>query len=195
MNKKKYKKLYKVKTVETERGIKQKAVYIGSYYTPDMPLNEERKLKVLLLFTSIIMAVLFICMGFLNNDGSRVFYVVMPYVLQFLPISFMIVSTLSFYPKNKLTEIQYEKTFTRIRTSCTGILILSFASILGEIIFIYRGAGNTPKLELLFLVINIVSTIFAIISLQIHKKIKFKSASDENFTETAMEKEETTYSG
>ncbi|NLM10404.1 MAG: hypothetical protein GX213_06450 [Clostridiaceae bacterium] len=172
---KKYKDLFKVETVEYKNRVKQEVMYTGDYYITDMPQKLMRKYKICLILISVFMAILFLYIGLLNNDGSRVLYVVMPYILQFLPISFMIISAASFYPKEKLTVVQYEKTFTRIRTTGTWILILSFASILGEVIFIIAGYGNTPKLELVFLVCNIIIAVFAIITLQIHSKIKFKT--------------------
>lgn len=175
MRMKKYRDLFRVEVVESEDRVKQEVVYTGDYYITDMPQNQGRKYKMFLLLTSVVMALLFLYMGLLNNDGSRIIYVAMPYMLQFLPISYMIISVISFYPKYKLTVVQYEKTFTRIRTAGTWVLILSLAGILGEIIFIFRGYGNTLKQELAFLSCNIITAICAIVVLQLHSKIKFKT--------------------
>lgn len=166
--------------VETKNGIKQEAIYIGNYYKTDMPKDLERKYKACLILMPVLMAILFVGMGLLNNDGSRVFYVVMPYILQFLPISYMIISAFSFYRNSKLTVIQYDKTYTRIKTTGTGVLILSFASIIGEVIFALKGNGKTPTLELIFLVCNISIAVLAVVTLHIHSKIKFKTEPNSN---------------
>lgn len=163
-----------METVESNDRVKQKVVYTGEYYKTDLLKEQEQKYKICLVLIPVIMAALFIYMGLLNNDGSRVFYVVMPYVLQFLPIAYMIISAVSFFPKNMLTVAQYDKTYMRIRTSGTWILILALASILGEILYIVRGYGNTLELEIIFLVCNIIISILAFITLRIHAKIKFK---------------------
>jgi len=179
MRMKKYRDLYKVELVESNVRVKQKVVYTGDYYKLDMPKKQEYKYKISLISIPAIMAVLFICMGLLNNDGSRIFYIVMPYTLQFLPIAYMIISAVSFYPKDVLTAVQYEKTYIRIRTAATWMLILSCASILGEIIFILRGVGSTFKMELIFLFCNIIIAVLAIIILQIHGRITFRTVQND----------------
>ncbi|NLX76750.1 MAG: hypothetical protein GXZ01_05150 [Clostridiaceae bacterium] len=179
MARKKYKNLFKVETVEYDNRIRQEIVYTGDYYITDMPGNLERRYKICLLLIPVIMAVLFIGAGFLDNDGSRAFYVVMPYVIQFLPISFMIISAVSFYPKSKLTVVQYEKTFKRIGIAGIWVLILSFASVLGEVVFLLAGHGNTPEQELVFLVCSIITAVSAVAALRIHGKIRFRTEPNE----------------
>ncbi|UZQ86325.1 hypothetical protein ODU73_000750 [Thermoclostridium stercorarium] len=127
-----------------------------------------------LILISAIMAVLFFYMGLLNNDGSRVFYVVLPYVLQFLPIAYTVMSSVSLYPKDILTVVQYEKSYVRIKASGTWILILSIAGSIGDIIYIFGKYGNKIELELTFLICNFAMAILAIIILRIHNRIKFK---------------------
>ena len=73
MARKKYKNLFKVETVEYDNRIRQEIVYTGDYYITDMPGNLERRYKICLLLIPVIMAVLFIGAGFLDNDGSRAF--------------------------------------------------------------------------------------------------------------------------
>lgn len=110
----------------------------------------------------------------MNNDGSRVFYVVLPYVLQFLPIAYTVMSSVSLYPKDILTVVQYEKSYVRIKASGTWILILSIAGSIGDIIYIFGKYGNKIELELTFLICNFAMAILAIIILRIHNRIKFK---------------------
>lgn len=177
---KKYKDLFKVEMVETRKGLKQKVIYTGKYYVADMPKNDERRYKLCLVIIPFLIAALFIFMGLLNNDGSRVFYVVMPYILQFLPISYMIISAVLLYINEQLTEMQYDKSFIRYKSSATGVLILSFAAIMGEIVFVLKGSGSTPELELIFLICNIIIALSAVATLQIHKKMKFKTKENAN---------------
>jgi len=171
---KKYRNLFRVETVESGKHVRQKVVYTGDYYKTDMPKKQEKVCKVLLIAIPVVMAVLFVYMGLLDNNGSRTFYVVLPYVLQFLPISYSIISAVSFYPKEMLTVIQYEKAYIRIRTSGMWILILSVAGIIGEIVYILGGYGDTPGLEIIFLICNFAMAGLAMVIINIHSRIKFK---------------------
>lgn len=171
----KYRDLFRVELVESKNRVKKKVIYTGDYYKTDMPRDQIVKYKICFILVSVLMAALFFCMGLLNNDGSRTFYVVFPYILQLLPIAYTIISAVSFYPKEVLTVVQYEKAFIRIRTAGTWILILSVAGAIGETVYILGGYGNTVNLELIFLICNLVMAALAIVILSIHSRIKFKT--------------------
>lgn len=171
---KKYRDQFEVQTEKTKNGIKQKVVYTGRYYVTDLPIDKMRRYQVSFKRLSAIIALLFIGMGFLNNDGSRVFYVVFPYVILFLPVLYMIFASITFSRKGeKLTIPDYEKSFVRLKTTGIGILVLSVASAVGDLVYVLSGHGNTMGLEILFIIGALTIAFCAFLVVQVHKHIQF----------------------
>lgn len=61
-------------------------VYTGEYYRFDMPQQKINGLKLIYSVLALATAVAFLVSGFLNNEGSRVMYVILPYAALFLPV-------------------------------------------------------------------------------------------------------------
>lgn len=170
----KYRDQYVLQTVETKDGPKRKTVYTGKYFTAHLPEDKLGKYKAALKGISLITAVLFVGMGLVNNAGSRVIYVILPYAILVLPVFYMLMTTISFgRAKDKLTFPEYDKIFVRMRTAGMGALILAAAGAVGVVVFILSGKGNTPGMEILFLAGYIGIAFLAFLCLQIHNKVQF----------------------
>lgn len=175
----KYRDQYVMQTVETKDGPMKKAVYTGKYFAAQVPEEKLSKYKAALKGISLITAMLFVGMGLVNNAGSRVIYVILPYAILVIPIFYMLMTTISFgRTKGKLTFPEYDKVFVRMKTAGMGALILAIAGAVGVLVFILSGKGNTPGLEILFLAGYIGIAFLAFLCLQIYNKVQF--AQEEN---------------
>ncbi len=183
----KYKEQFEIQTVETQNGLRKKAVYRGDYYLPAVPAEKLSRYKAALKGSSLVMALFFIGMGFINNDGSRVFYVILPYAVLFLPIFFMLISTITFGKvKDKLTVPEYDKTVVRIRVTAMAAFILALAGAVGGLVFVLSGKGITPGREIIFLCGYLAIAFSAFLSIQIHKKVQY-TPMEKTATESAKD--------
>jgi hypothetical protein len=170
----KYKDQFKIQTLKTDNGFKEQVIYQGNYYSAAVPAEKLKRYKAALKGSSLVMALLFIGMGLINNDGSRVFYVILPYALLSLPLFFMLISTIAFNKaKDKLTVPEYEKTVVRVKTTANAAFILSTAGAVGGLFFILSGKGSTPGREIIFLCGYLAIALSAFLSIQIHKKVQY----------------------
>lgn len=170
----KYRGHYAIETVETKNGLRKRAVYTGQYYSTLLPEDRLNRYKAAFKSISMIAVLVYVGMGFVNNSGSRVIYVILPYAVLFLPVSFMLITSMSFgKTKERLTVPEYEKTFVRMKTAGMGALILAVAGAAGVMVFILTGKGSTPGLEILYLTGYIVIAFLAFLCVQIHGKVSF----------------------
>ncbi len=171
----KYKDQFEIKTLKTQNGLKKTAVYQGKYYTAAVPDEKLNRYKAALKGASLTMALIFIGMGFINNDGSRVFYCILPYAVLFLPVFYMLLSSIAFgRKKNELTVPEYDKTVVRIRTSAIAAFIVAIAGATGAMFFVLSGKGNTPGQEIVFIIGYVAIALCAFFSMQIHKKVQYE---------------------
>jgi hypothetical protein len=163
---KKYYKDYKLVSKELPNGkSKQTAEYIGKYYICRLDETVLRRFKLYFLTLALCSGATAIGIGFLNNPGSRIFYVALPYASLFLPVMYSILGALGFITKgNKLEQAAYDKTRKRIYRSTVWQIILSSAAFAGDLIFIIIKKDRDIFLReaafagclLLILVLNII---------------------------------------
>lgn len=170
----KYKEQFEIQTVESQDGLRKKVVYQGDYYSATVPAEKMNRYKAALKGASLVIALFFIGMGFINNDGSRVFYIILPYAVLSLPIFFMLISSIAFgRTKDKLTVPEYDKTVLRIRTAAIAAFISAAAGAVGGLTFILSGKSGTPGQEIIFMVGYLAIAVCAFLSIQIHKKVQY----------------------
>lgn len=163
---KKYYKDYKLVPKELPNGkIKYVTEYIGKYYICQL---DERKLRVFkLLYFALVLCsgAAAIGIGFIDNPGSRVLYVALPYVSLFLPIVFSLLGTIGFMTAgNKLEQAAYDRTKIRLYRSTVWQIILSGMAFIGDMIFIISEKDKDLFLKeaafaasmLLVLILNII---------------------------------------
>lgn len=172
---KKYRDQYTIQPIKTANGFTERIQYTGVYYVTDLPTEKLQKYKSAFIGISVVIALLFVMMGFLNNDGSRVLVIMLPYAILFLPIVFMIISSVSFYRnQGRLTTPIYDKSFKRLKTAGIGILVLSSASVVGDVFYMFSGQGKATVMEMIFVICGMMIAVVAFLSVQIHKKIPFR---------------------
>lgn len=112
-------------------------VYTGVYYMYDLPAGKLKLLKLAYLSISLVLAILFTAGGYLNNPGSRVLYVILPYITMFLPIAFIISDTVKIiFSDNKMTFKQYNRSVLQLKRSVIALIAISAAAITGEISYL-----------------------------------------------------------
>lgn len=141
MNRKRYQRLYKLKSVIDPQSGKEKKVaeYTGDYYAFG---SEGKKEALLLLPWTALAFAAYIAAGMLNTPSSRCFYVMPFYAFTLLPLVYLIMGTGGlFFAPQKMTEIKKEDTVDRIRHSAYGALVLSVLTMVGDLCFCLFGQG------------------------------------------------------
>ncbi|ABX41198.1 hypothetical protein [Lachnoclostridium phytofermentans] len=143
MKKRAYVNDYDINTEVTKEGNKYKEkkniTYHGKYYRIQMDDDKIKKAKWINVVFGIVFFLLFTFLGFLNNDSSRIFYVVLPYVILFLPIFYTNMGTIKLLNiSGDMTTKEYEFTIQRMRKTTLSMLILAIACSIGEILYLVR---------------------------------------------------------
>jgi hypothetical protein len=116
-------------------------------------------------------------MGLLNNDGTRQFYVALPYVALMLPAAFMLTGAIYFYRSGeRMTRYDYDKSFIRIKAHAMASLYISAACVIGDLAVVLTEKTVTLEKEFLFMAMSAAVAFFSFLTVQFHKKIKFAAA-------------------
>ncbi len=174
----KFRKYYEMKTVETEKGPRQTAVYTGGYYRFDIPDTARRRAGILFLSLSVLQMASLAAAGMLNGVFSRTFYIALPYAFQFLPAMFLLPASAGFLrARGDLTVPAYLSTFRRIGGRGAFSLALAAATGAGSLATILSGRFSPGVSEAAFLLLTLLNvafmTILLIIYSKMQKKVKF----------------------
>lgn len=132
--------------------------YMGDYYI--LPLDEDGKKKTNLV--NIGLAVMLISIqvvaGMVNQDSSRTFWIVYPYLFIFLPLAYLFIGAVSYWSDPlKMQKAQYETGLARIRRSCIGAMALTVISAALDVIYMFlHHAEIRMGRELLYLLCHIL---------------------------------------
>lgn len=132
--------------------------YVGDYYV--LPFDEGKKKKTGLenMLFSILLFVIQLVEGMLNQDSSRTFWIVYPYLFVFLPLAYMILGSVSYFGVPlKMQKAHYEMSLARIHRSCIGAMVLVVISALLDLIYIIVNRSSIRLgMELLYLVLHVL---------------------------------------
>lgn len=182
---KKYYKDYKLVSKTLPNGkVKQVSEYIGKYYICQLSKIDLRKIKFYHFTLALCSCATAIGAGFINNPGSRIAYVALPYVALFLPIAYSLIGTIGFISsKDKLEQATYDKTKIRIRRTTIWQIVLSSIAIVGDIIYIIIGVDRSLIYkELIFTVCMLIVLVLNMIFLQLQKRVVYQ-VEDPNYKE------------
>ncbi|MDI9508538.1 MAG: hypothetical protein GX319_01010 [Clostridiales bacterium] len=113
---------------------KQVAEYIGQYYVCQLTTKEFRRYKFYYLALVLCSGTIAIGAGLINNPGSKVAYVALPYVSLLIPITISFIGTIDFISSGiKIKQIEYVKTKLRIKRSTICQMVLSSLAGIGNI--------------------------------------------------------------
>ncbi len=116
---------------------KREYIYIGPYYAYEFHTSRKRMLAEYLLLT-VVLAVIWVAAGLLNNSGSRFGLTVIPYAMGFIPVFYLICGVLSACSgrAEKQERYQYDMSYRRIGRSINGVLTAAAITVAGDMIFI-----------------------------------------------------------
>ena len=145
--------------VDKKGRFKDTFFYKGNLYI--LPFEEEEKKKTHLpcLSFGILMVVSIILQGLINQTSSRTIWIVLPYMIQFLPALIYIVGTVEYMGATpRMTREQYDKGISRMRFCAISLIVIAICSILCDIVYMSTRAGEYElKLEILYLVCHLAT--------------------------------------
>lgn len=171
---KKYYKDYSTDAKESANGkVTDKVKYTGDYYKYQLSNSEYNRMRMAILLVLVAFIIIYVGLGFLNNSGSRCFYVLFPYICMFLPLVYLL---RSYYriPREvqKIEYAIYDKSYLRLKYSVVGMIATSITTVVGDIIFIIR---NTNEIilskEIIFCIANIMIAVISVLLLRYHNRI------------------------
>lgn len=145
-------------------------VYTGKYYAFTAPADAVRRAKRWTLALSLLSAAALLVTGIANFEGSRVFYVIIPYVFMFLPAYLSVSASVKLQAvSDNMTENQADSTVIRLKHATLFLVILGVVSLVGDLCFILWGgcanpAGECGFLAACFIVVLLNSVLFYILS-------------------------------
>lgn len=166
--------------------------YTGQWYRTRLSEQDLRKTVLSSMILGILALGFYIGGMCLNNDGSRVAWVLLPFVFQLLPVAYVIAGSGALYlrirqngentsalveipqaHKKDLSRADYEKQVKRPWRCSLGILILGCGSFVSDLIFIFLDSNQRAvSAEYLFAADSFVLILFGIILTVNNRKIK-----------------------
>ena len=122
--------------------------YTGYYYI--LPFSEKQKKKTnwINMTFAVILLALQVAAGMVNQDSSRTFWVLYPYLFTFLPVFYFLVGAFSYWSDPlRMQKAQYETGIARMKRSCIGSMVMTIISVILDIVYmvIHRGDMQTGK--------------------------------------------------
>ncbi|MCR5657633.1 MAG: hypothetical protein K6G06_09250 [Butyrivibrio sp.] len=138
--------------------------YAGDLYV--LPFDENLKKKTYLpcgLFYIAMMAAI-ILEGCINQTSSRTLWVVLPYMIQFLPALFFLLGLVEYIGATpRMTRQQYDKGIGRMHFCGVAVIVLAAISALCEVIYLILRRGQYDiKSELIYLAMHVPVVLVAI---------------------------------
>lgn len=156
---------------------KKELKYIGKYYIRLTNEPEFKAISKLSILCMLLIAGIFLGLGYLNNQGSRLIYVILPYIIMFLPIYYGIMGSLKMLRvKERMTVLEYERSSVRIKKSSLSLTVMAIATAMGEGIFLLRNLDQQSKIatDYFFFAGVIIILILSLLSLRLQAKVKVK---------------------
>lgn len=147
--------------------------YRGDYYEYHLSKEEYRNLRKRIVLTTVVIGILFLLAGSINNNGSFSLYVVLPY-LCLLPGLFYLIFGFIRMPRKleKINYAIYDQSYLKVKFALVGIIAASITTLVGDTIFIinnYKEIGLVRELG--FWLIHLVIALVSIVLLRYHNRI------------------------
>lgn len=165
-------------TIDKENGT---YTYTGQTYTIVNSDQEIKKIKLYFCIICIINIILIFALGFKYSKLSNIIFYTLPFVLQFFPLV-LIISDIYYMFKfnNKLTKVQFNKSYLQFKNSTKTFIFFSIVTIIGLIYIAIT--YNNLHMVIFELSFEIIILFLNIMSINFYNKIKF-IIKNETFTE------------
>lgn len=113
----KYRNHYEIRNEETAKGLKKTVIYVGDHYRFSAGDKQRKVLAGKTFIAGSVNIALFAAAGMMNGEFSRNIFILLPYVIQFLPAVMLVIAAISLFKiKGDLTVPQFKTVFVRIKT-------------------------------------------------------------------------------
>lgn len=127
--------------------------YTGVYYI--LPLTQEQKKKsnYCNMGFGLLLLAIQLAAGMVNQDSSRTFYIMFPYLFTLLPVFYFLLGAFSYWSDPvKQQKAQYETGLARMKRSAMGSMVMNGISVILDIVYMILHRGNMQTLrELIYL--------------------------------------------
>ncbi len=127
--------------------------YTGDYYVLPFDREKKRKANLVNLGFALVLLAVQTAAGMVNQDSSRTFWIVYPYLFIFLSVAYFLIGAVSFrgHPV-RMQQVQYETGIARIRRSGAGAVVMAGICMALELVYILIHHGEVRMdRELLYL--------------------------------------------
>jgi hypothetical protein len=158
-----------------------KLEYRGDFFEVLFQKGDLARYRKTSLLVLMITLVLHFSAGFINNDGMRQFYVAIPYATVFLPFFYFSAGLVNLPGKQPpYRRDQVELSFKRIQSANLYLFLLLAVVVIGECAYLlFFASGGNPRLDHLFLLLELFAVIALGLYLPFHKSIHLKKLSKE----------------
>lgn len=159
MLKNKYKNDFqKTSRMDAKGRMVQDSIYIGDIYV--LPFDEKKKKqtnRVTLGFAAAMVAIQLLA-GMMNQDSSRTFWIVYPYLFIFLPTAYMLIGAISYTEATtRMQRPQFDGSIRRMHRSAIGALVICSISAVCDMIYIIMNHSSMHMgREIMYLICHIV---------------------------------------
>ena len=120
-----------------------KLTYVGDIYVLPLDDGQKKKTNWINLAFSLVFFVLELWLGMINQDSSRTFWILFPYMFLYLPIAYMFIGVLSYMGAPiRMQRAQYQGSVIRMKHSSMAVILLSVANIVLDIVYMALHAGE-----------------------------------------------------
>ena len=132
--------------------------YVGDYYVLPLDKAGKRKSNLANLGFAAVLMLIQVAAGMVNQDSSRTFWIVYPYLFIFLPLAYLFVGVFSSWGDPvRMQKAQYETGVARMRRSSIGAMALSaFSAVLDAVYMLLHHGEIRMGRELLYLSCHIL---------------------------------------
>lgn len=139
-----YVKDYKIQENMDQRGmVKKVPVYVGPWFKSVADDNMRKSLRRIYATMAVVMAVLFLGCGLLDNVGSRNMVNALAYAFSCFPIVYNFIGMVATQRLGEKAERrEYDLSVRRMRHSAVGIMILYLIAVVSEVVVVFTGENK-----------------------------------------------------
>lgn len=147
MKERKYKEEYVLESYVDERGReKRRAVYRGSYYHIAAQGEARKKLNLYAVGSCVLFVLFYLIYMKLSTPSAWCMYVLPVAAAALIPLYYWCMGLFSMLrAPEKMTRTQRENGIGRVMRSAMGCMILMFIALVGDVVFLARGASFSAE--------------------------------------------------
>ena len=143
--------------VDKKGRFRDRFFYVGDIYVLPYDETEKKKTYVPCILFGIGMFLATILPGMVNQSSSHTLWVVLPYMIQFLPVLFFLIGVVEYIGATpRMTKPQYDKGIGRMHFCSAALIVLSVISALCDVLYMIlrRGEYDITR-EIIYLLLHI----------------------------------------